>query len=354
MMGDIDMPSIGSSRTSSVDTSTSYMGLHLRHPFMAGASPLSAHLDGVRRLEDAGAAAIVLHSLFEEQITEAQSGRIRGMDASDDLQFAARLAAFPPSAEYPFAPEEHLEHLRRVKEAVRVPVIASLNGTTADAWLKHARLLQEAGADALEVNFYEVVTDFSVPAIAIETLIINAVADLKRDLRIPVSVKLSPFFTAFANMASRLDQARVDGLVIFNRFYQPDIDTRTLTASPTLELSRSSELLLRLRWLAILHDRVRPSLAVTGGIETWNDGVKAILAGAHVVQMVSAILRHGPAVLTTMVEKLVAWMEWNKVPSVAGDARACQPQNGGRPRRFRARELHPSASQLESLRDKAS
>ncbi len=292
------------------------MGLHLRHPFMAGASPLSAHLDGVRRLEDAGAAAIVLHSLFEEQITEAQSGRIRGMGASDDLQFAARLAAFPPSAEYPFAPEEHLEHLRRVKEAVRVPVIASLNGTTAEAWLKHARLLQEAGADALEVNFYEVVTDFSVPAIAIETLIINAVADLKRDLRIPVSVKLSPFFTAFGNMASRLDQARVDGLVIFNRFYQPDIDTRTLTASPTLELSRSSELLLRLRWLAILHDRVRPSLAVTGGIETWNDGVKAILAGAHVVQMVSALLRHGPAFLTTMVEKLVAWMEWNRVPSV--------------------------------------
>ena len=310
------MSSIGSSRTSCVDTSTSYMGLDLRHPFMAGASPLSAHLDGVRRLEDAGAAAIVLHSLFEEQITEAQSGRIRGMDASDDLQFAARLAAFPPSAEYPFAPEEHLEHLRRVKEAVRVPVIASLNGTTADAWLKHARLLQEAGADALEVNFYEVVTDFSVPAIAIETLIINAVADLKRDLRIPVSVKLSPFFTAFGNMASRLDQARVDGLVIFNRFYQPDIDTRTLTASPTLELSRSSELLLRLRWLAILHERVRPSLAVTGGIETWNDGVKAILAGAHVVQMVSALLRHGPAFLTTMVEKLVAWMEWNKVASV--------------------------------------
>jgi dihydroorotate dehydrogenase (fumarate) len=291
------------------------MGLRLRHPFMAGASPLSAHLDGVRRLEDAGAAAIVLHSLFEEQITEAQSGRIHGM-GSDDSQFIECRAAFPPPAEYPLAPDEYLEHLRRVKAAVRVPVIASLNGTTAEAWLKHARLMQDAGADALEVNFYEVATDFSLAAMAIEWEIANAVADLKRDLRIPVSVKLSPFFTAFGNMAHRLDEAGVDGLVIFNRFYQPDIDIRTMTAGPSLELSRSPELLLRLRWLAILHGRIRASLAVTGGVETWNDGVKAILAGAHVVQMVSALLRHGPAFLTTMVEKLVAWMDWNKLASV--------------------------------------
>jgi dihydroorotate dehydrogenase (fumarate) len=283
---------------------------------VAGASPLSAHLDGVKRLEDAGTAAIVLHSLFEEQITEAESGRIRGMDAHDDPQFAARLTVFPPPSEYPFTPEEHLEHVRRVKQAVRVPVIASLNGTTAQAWLRYARLLEEAGADALEVNFYEVVTDFSVPAVAIESQIVSAVVDLKRVLKIPVAVKLSPFFTAFGNMASSLDQAGVDGLVLFNRFYQPDIDTRTMTASPTLELSRSAELLLRLRWLAILHGRVRPSLAMTGGVETWNDGIKGILAGAHVVQMVSALLRHGPTFLTTMVEKLVAWMEWYKVPSV--------------------------------------
>ena len=315
MTEETHVPSAESPRPSSVDTSTSYMGLRLRHPFMAGASPLSAHLDGVRRLEDAGAAAIVLHSLFEEQITEAQSGRIRGM-ASDDPQFVARLAAFPPSAAYPFAPDEHLEHLRRVKAAVRVPVIASLNGTTAEAWLKHAYPLQEAGADALEVNFYEVVTDFSVPAAAIERQILSAVVELKQLLRIPVSVKLSPFFTAFGNVAHRLDEAGADGLVIFNRFYQPDIDIATMTASPSLELSRSPELLLRLRWLAILHGRIRPSLAVTGGVETWNDGVKAILAGAHVVQIVSALLRHGPAFLTTMVEKLVVWMEWSKVSSV--------------------------------------
>jgi dihydroorotate dehydrogenase (fumarate) len=301
---------------SSADTATSYMGLRLHHPFMAGASPLSAHLDGVKRLEDVGVAAIVLHSLFEEQITEAQSGRIHGLPVDEDPQRGVRLTAFPPPSEYPFAPEEHLEHLRRVKAAVAVPVIASINGTSAHAWLRYARLLQDAGADAIEVNFYEVVTDLSTPAVAIETEILEAIRELKRDVRIPIAVKLSPFFTAFGNMASRLDRAGADGLVLFNRFYQPDIDTRTRKAVPTLELSRSAELLLRLRWLAILHGRVRPSLAATGGIETWDDGIKAILAGAHAVQMVSAVLRHGPGILRTMVEKLVAWMEWAQVTSV--------------------------------------
>jgi dihydroorotate dehydrogenase (fumarate) len=310
------MPSAESPTTSSVDLSTSYMGLRLRHPFMAGASPLSAHLDGVRRLEDAGAAAIVLHSLFEEQITEAQSGRIRGMDASDDPQFAERLAGFPSSRDYPLTPIEYLEHVRKVKQAVDVPVIASLNGTTAEAWLKYSRLLEQAGADGLEVNLYEVVADLSVPGVAVETQIIDAVVALKQTLRIPVAVKLSPFFAAFGNVASRLDQAGADALVMFNRFYQPDIDTRRLIAKPTIELSKNAELLLRLRWLAILHGRLRLSLAATGGVETWNDGVKAILAGAHAVQMVSALLLHGPGYLATMVEKLVAWMEWSKMPSV--------------------------------------
>ena len=310
------MPSAEPHTTTSADLSTSYMGLRLRHPFMAGASPLSAHLDGVRRLEDAGTAAIVLHSLFEEQITEAQSGRIRGIDASDDPQFAERIAGFPSSRDYPLNPNEYLEHIRKVKQAVRVPVIASLNGTTAEAWLQYSSLLQQAGADGLEVNLYEVVADLSVPGIAVETQIIDAVVALKQTLRIPVAVKLSPFFSAFGNVASRLDQAGADALVMFNRFYQPDIDTRKMTAKPTIELSKSAELMLRLRWLAILHGRLRPSLVATGGVETWNDGVKAILAGAHAVQMVSALLCHGPRYLETMVEKLAAWMEWSNIPSV--------------------------------------
>lgn len=300
----------------SPDTTTSYLGLRLAHPFIAGASPLSAHLDGVKRLEDGGAAAIVLHSLFEEQITESESGRIHGVDPLDDPTFARHVDMFPSSRDYPFEPHEHLEHLRRVKQAVRIPVIASLNGTGRGTWMRHAVQLQQAGADALEVNFYAVVTDMSVPAEGVEGDIVRSVRDLKESLRIPVAVKLAPFFSAFANMAKRLDEAGADGLVIFNRFYQPDIDIDALTAGPSLELSRRSELLLRLRWLAILHGRVRASLAVTGGVEAWQDGVKAILAGAHAVQMVSALLRGGPQHLESMRAHLAGWMERHHVSSV--------------------------------------
>jgi dihydroorotate dehydrogenase (fumarate) len=284
---------------------------------MVGASPLSTHLDGVRQLEDAGSAAIVLHSLFEEQITEAQSGRIHGMDPAGDPAFAARLASFPPSSEYPFMPEEYFEHLRKVKAAVSVPVIASINGVSSGrAWLHAARQMEQAGADALEVNFYEVVTDPKLPAAAVESNIIRAVTEIKRSVRIPIAVKLSPFFTAFANMATRLDATGAEGLVIFNRFYQPDIDLTTCSAIPMLELSRSVELRLRLRWLAILHGRVRASLALTGGVETWHDGVKGILAGAHAVQTVSAVLRHGTSFVSAAVEELVTWMEGNQFATI--------------------------------------
>jgi dihydroorotate dehydrogenase (fumarate) len=298
-----------------MDISTSYLGLHLAHPFVVGASPLSARLDSVKRLEDAGAAALVLHSLFEEQITMAESGRIHHRDPLD-AEFAGALADFPASTDYPFLPDEHLEYLRQVKQAVKVPVIASLNGTSAESWLKYAELLQKAGADALEVNLYQVLTDLSIPGLAVETQIRDTVLELKRRLRIPIAVKLSPFFTAFGNFARQLDQAGVDGLVIFNRFYQPSIDIKRMTAESSLELSRSSELLLRLRWLAILHGHIRASLAVTGGIETPPDGIKALLAGANAVQVVSAVLRHGPGFLKTMQEGLVAWMEWQHIPSV--------------------------------------
>ena len=295
---------------------TSYLGLRLEHPFMAGASPLSAHLDGVRRLEDAGAAAIVLHSLFEEQITDEEAGQIHGIDPLDDPAHAPLVDMFPLSSEYPFEPHAHLEHLRRVKRAVAIPVIASLNGTSGGEWLKYALLLQQAGADALEVNMYRVLSGFAVGAETVERGIVDAVRDLKRTLHIPVALKLSPFFTAFANMAGRLDDAGVDGLVLFNRFYQPDIDPRSLKAIPTLELSSRSELRLRLRWLAILHGRLRASLAVTGGVESGTDGVKAILAGAHVVQVVSALLRHGAGYLGQMVDDLRQWMDSRNVGEI--------------------------------------
>jgi dihydroorotate dehydrogenase (fumarate) len=298
-----------------MDTATTYLGLRLTHPFIAGASPMSASLDSVKRLEDGGCAAIVMQSLFEEQITMAREGTIHHRDPFNP-EFAAALAFFPAPSDYYFQPDAHVEHVRRVKQTVQVPVIASLNGTTAEAWLKYARQLQEAGADALEVNIYEVVADLGVAGITVETSIRDLVLDLKQMLRIPVAVKLSPFFTAFGNVARNLDAAGADGLVMFNRFYQPDIDIRTMTVASHLELSRNAELLLRLRWLAILHGRVKAALALTGGVEVPADGIKAILAGANAVQMVSAILRHGPTYFRAMRDGLARWMEWMQIATV--------------------------------------
>jgi dihydroorotate dehydrogenase (fumarate) len=292
----------------SVDLSTMYLGLRLANPFMTGASPLADRLDTARRLEDAGCAAIVLHSLFEEQITQAESGRIHHLDPLD-REFATVVSYFPEPEGYALGPHEYLEHLRRVKEAVKIPVIGSLNGTTAETWLNFARLIEQAGADALELNMYEVVTEPTQTAIAVENGLRQIVQDLKHELKIPIAVKLSPYFTAFASVARDLERAGAKALVLFNRFLQPDIDIRHLAVWPRLELSTSSELLLRLRWLAILRGQVQCSLAVTGGVATPNDGIKAILAGADAVQMVSAILRHGPSYFTSMRDGLQRWME---------------------------------------------
>lgn len=275
---------------------------------MAGASPFGHHLDTVRRLEDAGCAAIVLHSLFEEQLTATREGRIRHMDPGD-AAFAATMARFPEDEEYPFSPEAYAEHVRRVKQAVRIPVIGSLNGTSPESWLKFACIIEQAGADALELNLYELVTDLRAPAAAVESQFAGIVREVKRILSIPIAVKVSPFFTAFGNMARQFEAAGADGLVLFNRFYQADIDITTMKTVAHVELSTSHELLLRLHWLAILYGRVRPSLAITGGIERPEDAVKAILAGADVVQMVSALLRHGSTHVQTMRRGLQEWME---------------------------------------------
>ena len=292
-----------------METATSYLGFRLSHPFMAGASPFGHQLDTVRRLEDAGCAAVVLHSLFEEQLTASrEGGRIRQMDPAD-AAFAATMARFPEGEEYPFGPDAYAEHVHRVKQAVGIPVIGSLNGTAPESWLKFARIIEQAGADALELNLYEVITDLEAPAPAVERQFAGIVREVKRILRIPIAVKVSPFFTAFGNMARQFESAGADGLVLFNRFYQADIDITTMKTAAHVELSTSSELLLRLHWLAILYGRIRPSLAVTGGIDTPEDGIKAILAGADAVQMVSALLRHGSAHVQTMRRGLEEWME---------------------------------------------
>ena len=298
-----------------MDTTTAYLGFRLAHPFMAGASPLGAHLDSIKRLEDAGCAAVVLHSLFEEQITLANTGRIHQMDPLE-ARFSDELAGYPSAAEYPLSPDRYAEHIRLVKDAVKIPVIASLNGTSAESWIRFGRIIEQAGADALELNLYEVITDLETPTAAVEQQLFDVTTELKRVLRIPLAIKVSPFFAAFGHVARRLDRAGADGLVLFNRFYQPDIDVKTMTVSPRVDLSTSAELLLRLRWLAILHGRVRPSLAVTGGVATSNDGIKALLAGADVVQLVSALLRHGPAYLSVMRQGLERWMEWHKFQSL--------------------------------------
>jgi dihydroorotate dehydrogenase (fumarate) len=282
---------------------------------MVGASPLVDHLDTVRQLEDAGCAAIVMHSLFEEQITAARTGRIHHFDPLDK-QFATVLSYFPGPERYALGPDEYLEQLRRIKAAVKVPVVGSLNGTNADTWLTFAKQIQQAGADALELSMYEVVTDPKQSGAAIEHALTQVVHELKRELKIPVAVKLSPFFTAFGHVAHELDRAGADGLVLFNRFYQPDFDIRELTVTPQVEPSSSSELLLRLRWVAVLHRRVRPSLAVTGGLANPTDGIKALLAGAHAVQIGSAILRHGPAYFGVMRAGLLRWMESRQFTSL--------------------------------------
>lgn len=304
-----------------MDLRTTYLGMTLPHPLVVGASPLSDDLDGIRRLEDAGAAAIVLRSLFEEQITREQLSEHEHLDSHAE-SFAEATSYFPSPHAFALGPYQYLEHLRRAKEAVRIPVLGSLNGATPGGWIEYARLMQQAGAAAIELNLYRIATDADTDSAAIERQAIATVREVKKAVTIPVAVKLSPFYTAFAHVARELDLAGADALVLFNRFYQPDIDPEELTATRTLHLSDPSELRLRLHWLAILSGRVRASLAVTGGVHAAIDVVKATMAGAHVTQMVSALLKHGPGHLRTVHANLGGWMvehEWNSLDEMRGN-----------------------------------
>lgn len=295
--------------------STSYMGLKLAHPFVLGASPLTGHLDNVRRLEDAGCAAIVMHSLFEEQIAEAVSGGILHLDHPLP-QTTADESAFHVPEKFPLRPDEYLEQIRKIKAAVSIPVIASLNGIGVDGWLAYAPLMEEAGADAIELNAYFLSTARQDSSSQIETHLEAVVRHLKEQIRIPLAVKLTPFYTAFAGVVGRLEAAGADGLVLFNRFYQSDIDVETLEVRSNLRLSTSSELLLRLHWLAMLSGRIHASLAVTGGVHTVLDAVKALLSGAHAVQMVSAILQQGPRHFRHIEQGLREWMARHEYDSI--------------------------------------
>jgi len=298
-----------------MDLSTTYLGFRLPHPLMPGASPMVDSLDTVQRLEEAGAAAIVMHSLFEEQILQEQWATIYHMDVHAE-SFGEALSYFPRPGEFALGPEQYLAQIARIKKAVHIPVIASLNGTTAGGWVEYARRMEEAGADALELNVYYLATDPEEPAATVEQRTLDILRTVKQTVSIPVAVKLSPFFSSLAHFATELDVAGADALILFNRFYQPDIDIEQLEVTPKLELSNSSELLLRLRWLAILSEKVRCSLAVTGGVHTARDAIRAIMAGAHAVQMVSALLRGGPAYLRTVLDEMTTWMEEHEYTSL--------------------------------------
>ena len=290
-----------------MDLKTKYLGLELKHPFMPGASPLADELDSVRRLEDAGAAAITMRSLFEEQIEAEQLATAAFMDEPAN-SFAEATSYLPAPSDFALGPDEYLNQVRSIREAVEVPVIASLNGTHSGRWLEYATLIEEAGATALEVNLYELVTDAKLTAAWVEDSGVAMISELARRVEIPFGVKLSPYYSALPNFAARLEEAGAAGLVLFNRFYQADIDIEELEALRTLHLSDSSELLLRLRWLAILSSRLECSLAVSGGVHAPEDAVKAVMCGADSIQMVSALLKHGPQRLTQVRDGFRNWL----------------------------------------------
>jgi dihydroorotate dehydrogenase (fumarate) len=298
-----------------MDLRTRYLGLDLAHPFMTGASPLADDLGSVRRVEDAGASAIVMRSLFEEQIVRERSRTLHDIEAHTDA-FAEASSFLPRPEEFQLGPHEYVEQVRRIKEAVRIPVIASLNGVTATGWLEYARLIEQAGADALELNVYHVATDPNETPEHVDRRAIDITTAVKETVSLPLAVKLSPFHSAMAHHARALEAAGARGLVLFNRFYQPDIDPELLEAVPRLVLSDSSELLLRLRWLAVLSARTSTDLACSGGVHTPIDAIKALMAGATVVQMVSALLHHGPGRLAVVRDEVARWLDEHEYASL--------------------------------------
>jgi dihydroorotate dehydrogenase (fumarate) len=298
-----------------IDLETDYLGLKLRTPLVPSASPLSQEIASIRRLEDAGASAIVLYSLFEEQLRLESLELDRHLSAGTE-SFAESLTYFPQPGEFRLGPEGYLEHIRKAKEAVDIPVIASLNGASVGGWTKFAKEIEQAGADALECNVYSIPTDPELKAAQIEQTYVDIVWAVKSAISIPVAVKLGPFFTNFANVAKRLDEAGADGLVLFNRFYQPDIDLDELEIRPNVLLSTPQALRLPLTWIGILYGRLRASLAATSGVHNAEDVIKLLMVGANVTMLCSSLLRNGINHLRHVEHGLVDWMEMHEYESV--------------------------------------
>lgn len=299
-----------------MDLTTSYMGLKLKSPFVPSAGPLTEKLDTARKLEDAGAAAVVMHSIFEEQITHEQLELLHFTTQGTESS-AEALSFFPEPSEYRLGPDEYLNLVRGLKKALSIPVIASVNGVTPGGWTSYAKKMEEAGADALECNIYFLATDPGETGQTIEERYLEIARSVKSQVKIPVAIKLSPHFSSIAAMAKKLDEAGIDGLALFNRFYQPDIDLKELEVTPNLILSTPFESRMVMRWIAVLHGRIKASLAATSGVHTHEDAIKLIMSGADVVHLCSALLKHGPSHLSHIEKAMRDWMEEHDYDSVS-------------------------------------
>lgn len=290
-----------------VDLNTTYLGLNLKNPLVASASPLSKKVDTVRRLEDAGVSAVVMYSLFEEQIVHESKALDHFLNQGTE-SYAEALTYFPDLEHYNVGPEEYLNLIHRHKQAVQIPIIGSLNGNTTGGWVEYARKIEQAGADALELNIYDVPTDLKLTSQEMEKIYVDLVSDVRKQIHIPLAVKLSPFITALPGFASRLVKAGANGLVLFNRFIQPDLDIETLEVVPTLHLSTSEEIRLPLRWTAILHGRIQADLALTSGVHNAYDILRSVMAGANVTMLASELIAKGPDRSAEILADMEKWM----------------------------------------------
>jgi dihydroorotate dehydrogenase (fumarate) len=298
-----------------IDLSTTYLGLKLKNPLVASASPLSEKLDSVRQLEDYGVSAIVMYSLFEEQVIR-ESLELDRFLSNGTHTYAEALTYLPEVGRYSMGPEAYVENVYRLKQATKIPIIGSLNGVSTGGWIQYAQQIEQAGADAVELNIYYLPVDPDLTGAELEENYVNLVKDLRSQVRIPIAVKLSPFFTSMPNMARRLVEAGADGLVLFNRFYQPDFDLDELEVVPNLQLSSSSELRLPLRWIALLYGRVQTDYALTSGVHTTTDMLKAIMAGASVTMVTSEFLQNGIERAGEMLGGMLSWLEEHEYESV--------------------------------------
>jgi dihydroorotate dehydrogenase (fumarate) len=291
-----------------MDLTTDYLGMSLKNPLVPSASPLSRSIDDVRRMEDAGASAVIMYSLFEEAVSAEEECMVRFLH-HQDTGFAEAHSFLPDHYDFSNGQERYLENLRALKEAVEIPVIASLNGTTPGGWITHATEIEQAGADAIELNVYQLAADIDTSSSETEQRYIELLTQLKQRVKLPINMKLSPAFSALANMVKQLETAGASGVSLFNRFYQPDINIDNLRLTSTLQTSTSSEALLAMRWIAILHGRIKLSLGATGGVHTAEDAIKLLLAGADAVHLCSLLLEQGPLAIRDILEGIVTWME---------------------------------------------